>query len=184
MVDDHGNRYSGSRFWSRAYADLVDNPVMLPYLEELLGDPAWGHAPPRLPDALRTRIRLDHEDISYKPPMRPEQADLGGDLHGSPSNTHITVRLPPSLPTHPSRARALRAAAPPTMVHHHPRPPFDACAWPVRVRASPGAAWRGRLRLLPRHAPPRGLRPTTAHAGRVPQQLGGLALDAAPLGMG
>ena len=110
MVDDHGNRYSGSRFWSRAYADLVDNPVMLPYLEELLGDPAWGHAPPRLPDALRTRIRLDHEDISYKPPMRPEQADLGGDLHGSPSNTHITVRLPPSLPTHPSRARALRAA--------------------------------------------------------------------------
>ena len=95
MVDDHGNRYSGSRFWSRAYADLVDNPVMLPYLEELLGDPAWGHAPPRLPDALRTRIRLDHEDISYKPPMRPEQADLGGDLHGSPSNTHITVRLPP-----------------------------------------------------------------------------------------
>ena len=60
MVDDHGNRYSGSRFWSRAYADLVDNPVMLPYLEELLGDPAWGHAPPRLPDALRTRIRLDH----------------------------------------------------------------------------------------------------------------------------
>ena len=117
VVDDHGNRYSGSRFWSRAYADLVDNPVMLPYLEELLGDPAWGHAPPRLPDALRTRIRLDHEDISYKPPMRPEQADLGGDLHGSPSNTHITVRLPPSLPTHPSRARALRAAP------HHGAPP-------------------------------------------------------------
>lgn len=177
MVDDHGNRYTGSRFWSRAYADLVDNPVMLPYLEELLGDPAWGHAPPRLPDALRTRIRLDHEDISYKPPMRPEQADLGGDLHGSPSNTHITVRLPPPLP-------ALPQTLPSTRVHHHHQPPFDACAWPVRVRASAGAAWRGWLRLLPRHAPPRGLRPTTTHAGRVPQQLGGLAVDAASLGMG
>jgi hypothetical protein len=39
---------------SQAYRDLVDNERMLPYLEEILGDPSWGHAPPLLPQVRKT----------------------------------------------------------------------------------------------------------------------------------
>ena len=44
-TDRHGNTYMGRRFWSKAYRDLIDNETMLPILEEVLGDPSWGHAP-------------------------------------------------------------------------------------------------------------------------------------------
>ena len=58
-TDRHGNTYTGRRFWSQAYRDLVDNETMLPILQELLGDPAWGHAPAHMPVDLRPLIRLD-----------------------------------------------------------------------------------------------------------------------------
>ena len=64
-TDRHGNTYMGRRFWSKAYMDLIDNETMLPIVEELLGDPAWGHAPAHLPAGLRPLFRLDHDNVIY-----------------------------------------------------------------------------------------------------------------------
>ena len=66
------DRNPGQRFWSKAYMDLVDNPVMLPILQEILGDPRWGHAHPLLPPELRPRIRLEYVNRSDFPrPLLP-----------------------------------------------------------------------------------------------------------------
>lgn len=90
-MDRHGNTYTGRRFWSKAYMDLIDNETMLPILEELLGDPAWGHAPAHVPADLRPLFRLDHDNIHYKPGRKPADGpDKGGGLHGGPGNFHIT----------------------------------------------------------------------------------------------
>jgi hypothetical protein len=62
-IDRHGNTYMGGRFWSKAYRDLIDNETMLPILEEVLGDPSWGHAPAHMPAELRPLFRLDHDNI-------------------------------------------------------------------------------------------------------------------------
>ena len=48
-TDRHGNTYVGRRLWSKAYRDLIDNETMLPIIEELLGDPSWGHASAHMP---------------------------------------------------------------------------------------------------------------------------------------
>ena len=80
---------------------------MLPILQELLGDPAWGHAPAGLPHSLRPRIRLDHDNVHHRPPHKqgdrlegrkarwpcrrtPESWPHTFALHGGPSSWHIT----------------------------------------------------------------------------------------------
>ena len=64
--------------WSKPFRDLIDNPAVLPVLQELLGEPKWGHAHPALPEELRPRIRLDHDNIHFRPGTNP---DGGGSLH-------------------------------------------------------------------------------------------------------
>ena len=90
-MDRHGNAYVGRRFLSKAYRDLIDNETMFPILEEVLGDPAWGHAPAHMPEELRPQFRLDHDNIHYKPGRKQTDGeDPGGRLHGGPGNFHIT----------------------------------------------------------------------------------------------
>ena len=60
--DRHGNVYTGRRFWSQAYRDLVDQPVMVPILREILGDRAYCHAAPNMPEELSSQFRLDHDN--------------------------------------------------------------------------------------------------------------------------
>ena len=89
--DCHGNTYRGRRFWSKAFKDLIDNETMFPIIEEILGDPSWGHAPAHTPPELRPLFRLDHDNIHYKPGRSPQDGpDKGGSLHGNPGNFHIT----------------------------------------------------------------------------------------------
>ena len=90
-TDRHGNTYVGRRLWSKAYRDLIDNETMLPILEEVLGDPAWGHAPAHTPEKVRPLFRLDHDNVHYKPPRKPADGDdRGGTLHGGPPHFHVT----------------------------------------------------------------------------------------------
>jgi hypothetical protein len=91
VTDRHGNTYTGHRLWSKAYRDLIDNPVMLPILREILGDPAWLHAAPSLPTELRPRIRLDHDNIHYRAPPAEGATSKLGNLHGGPSSWHVTA---------------------------------------------------------------------------------------------
>ena len=89
--DCHGNTYRGRRFWSKAFKDLIDNETMSPIIEEILGDPSWGHAPAHTPPELRPLFRLDHDNIHYKPGRSLQDGtDKGGSLHGNPGNFHIT----------------------------------------------------------------------------------------------
>jgi hypothetical protein len=70
---------------------LIDNETMLPIIEELLGDPVWGHAPAHMPAELRPFFRLDHDNVHYRPGRNTtDGADKGGGLHGGPSSFHIT----------------------------------------------------------------------------------------------
>jgi hypothetical protein len=90
-TDRHGNTYEGRRLWSKAYRDLIDNETMLPILEEVLGDPSWGHAPAHMADELRPLFRLDHDNVHYKTGRKPTDGeDQGGTLHGGPGSFHIT----------------------------------------------------------------------------------------------
>ena len=102
-TDSRGATYAArfGRFWSPAFRELVDNERVFPIIQELLSDPAWGHCPPQVPEALRSRIRLDHDNIHHEPPaaagqmpLRISQADgniTGANaLHGGPGNWHIT----------------------------------------------------------------------------------------------
>lgn len=90
-TDRHGNSYTGRRLWSKAYRDLIDNETMLPILQEVLGNPAWGHAPAHMPEELRPLIRLDHDNVHFKTGRQPTDGpDKGGGLHGGPSNWHVT----------------------------------------------------------------------------------------------
>jgi|EP01043_Picozoa_sp_COSAG02_P011778 hypothetical protein len=99
VTDRHGRQYDGRRFWNQAYIDLIDHPSILPILEELLGDPEWGHVPPAVPVELRSRIRLDHDNIHYQPAYTTIPLDsataaakrAGSNLHGGPAAHHITV---------------------------------------------------------------------------------------------
>ena len=90
-TDRYGNTYWGRRLWSKAYRDLIDNETMHPILEEVVGDPAWGHAPAHLPKELRPQFRLDHDNVHYKPGRKQTDGDdPGGTLHGNPTAWHIT----------------------------------------------------------------------------------------------
>ena len=90
-TDRYGNTYSGIRFWSKAYMDLIDNQTMMPIIEEILSDPSWGHIPAHVPEDLRPLFRLDHDNIHYKSGRKPTDGpDAGGGLHGGPGNFHIT----------------------------------------------------------------------------------------------
>ena len=91
LTDRHGNTYTGSGFWSQPFYDLIDNEALLPILEEILGDPGHGHAPPTLPAERARQIRLDHHNITYRPPARLEEKDRGGGLHGNPDAWHVTA---------------------------------------------------------------------------------------------
>ncbi len=91
-TDRHGNVYRGRRMWSKQYRDLIDNPAVLPVLRELLADPKWGHAHPALPDQLRSRIRLDHDNIHFQAPVaQGAKPSRGNHLHGGPDAWHITA---------------------------------------------------------------------------------------------
>ena len=90
-TDRHGNTYEGQRFWSKAYADLADHPTIVPILEELLGDPRWGHAHQCLPEELRPKFRLDHHNIHYRAPLSAEEGaeaykNGAPHLHGGAEN--------------------------------------------------------------------------------------------------
>ena len=88
--DCHGNTYRGRRFWSKAFKDLIDNETMFPIIEEILGDPSWGHVPAHTPPELCPLFRLDHDNIHYKPGRCPQDGpDKGGSLQ-NPGNFHIT----------------------------------------------------------------------------------------------
>ena len=79
VTDGHGNSYRGQRFWDDSFRSLIDRPSVLPILEEILGDPAWGHAAPATPHELRHRIRLDHDHLRHMPPCQPaQQAEVEG----------------------------------------------------------------------------------------------------------
>ena len=92
IMDQHGNSYTGRRMWSQPFRDLIDNPVVLPILQELLGDPSWGHAHAALPEALRPMIRLDHDNIHFQGPVPAgSKPSRGTGLHGGPENWHITA---------------------------------------------------------------------------------------------
>ena len=87
----NGNTYEGQRFWSKAYADLADHPTMVPILEELLGNPRWGHAHQCLPEELRPKFRLDHHNIHYRAPLSAEEGaeaykNGAPHLHGGAEN--------------------------------------------------------------------------------------------------
>ena len=91
-VDRHGNAYRGRRMWSKPFRDLIDLPSVLPVLQELLGEPKWGHAHPALPEELRRRIRLDHDNIHYQGPVAEgDKPARGNHLHGGPAAHHITA---------------------------------------------------------------------------------------------
>ena len=119
VTDRHGSSYEGQpRFWSAAYRNLVDNPTMLPILRELLGDPAWGHAPANLPAELRPRLRLDHHNFHYRRPLSAEEGAVqyengAPNLHGDAEGHHVTcvyVSGPCTLVTLTGRARSLKCA--------------------------------------------------------------------------
>lgn len=67
-------------------------------LEEILGDVAWGHASPLVPVELRSRYRLDHDYIDFKPPYDPARHGPAripvpnpSGLHGSVNSYHVTA---------------------------------------------------------------------------------------------
>ena len=95
VTDRHGNQYEGRRFWSDGYRNLLDHPKIFPILQEILGDARWGHAPPTMPDEMRGRVRLDHNNIVHLPAFDPDQMDTHGwgakTLHGNPLNWHVTT---------------------------------------------------------------------------------------------
>ena len=86
ITDRHGNVYTGRRFWSDGYRNLVDHPKIYPILQEILGDERWGHVPPTMPREDRGRIRLDHDNLVHLPAYDPAQMETHGwgakTLHG------------------------------------------------------------------------------------------------------
>ena len=79
------------------FRDLLTLPPVHAVLQEILGDPAWGHILPAVPPSVRTRYRLDHDyvnvtpahDAARGPPRIPPPNPPG--LHGSVTSYHVTV---------------------------------------------------------------------------------------------
>ncbi len=71
-ADVHSHRFPQELLtWGKAYRDLVDNPTILPYLVELLGDP----------------FRLDHDYLDI---IRAGKGPIGTSLHGGAWPLHPT----------------------------------------------------------------------------------------------
>jgi hypothetical protein len=92
VVDRHGNAYEGRRMWGAPFRYLVDNPAVMPIMREILGDPQYGHGLAQVSPEKRGCIRLDHDNVHYKPPAAAglTSFDKGGGLHGNPDNWHVT----------------------------------------------------------------------------------------------
>ena len=66
---------------------------MTPILREILGDRAYCHAAPQMPEELGPQFRLDHDNVHWKPPAAlddPDYQDRGGGLHGGFMSHHVT----------------------------------------------------------------------------------------------
>ena len=75
----------GVRLWSAAWEELIDPPRLVPILQQLLNDDRWGHSSPGVPPAAhRGKIRLDHDNIHFRPGQLPDE---GGGLHTGYSAT-------------------------------------------------------------------------------------------------
>ena len=97
-------------FHSAVHRSLIDRPEVMGILEELCGvrslpsrsrshfsrgallgqSPQWAHAVPSIPREARHRVRLDFDQMHYKPPCADGVADGGGGFHGNPNRLHIT----------------------------------------------------------------------------------------------
>ena len=63
---------SGRVLWGQPYYDLIDNPRLVPILEELLGDPRWHHALPDAPQEYRQLFFMDHDNSHFSSPFDPQ----------------------------------------------------------------------------------------------------------------
>lgn len=93
--DEVGERDSCSTAPFRA---LIDVPSVTPILQDLLGNPAWGHALPETPPERLLDWRLDHDYIDVSRSTVVEENDehfedtTGGfHLHGGLGAHHVTV---------------------------------------------------------------------------------------------
>jgi hypothetical protein len=84
-------------FWSAEHRSLIDPPEVLTLVSELcredLSPPRHdrrGHTAPDVPAAQRGRVRLDFDQLHYKPSCRGPP-DGGGGMHGHPDRWHITA---------------------------------------------------------------------------------------------
>jgi len=80
----------GRTFHNKAHRALIAHPRVMPILEELCRDLHWGHSVPAVPFAQRDRVRLDFDQMHYKPPCQDGVVDGGGGMHGNPNRLHIT----------------------------------------------------------------------------------------------
>eukprot|EP01046_Picozoa_sp_COSAG06_P015412 COSAG06_NODE_987_length_11191_cov_4.011089_8_plen_151_part_00 len=96
VTDRHGNQYEGRRFWSDGYRNLLDHPKIFPILQEILGDARWGHAPPTMPDEMRGRVRLDHNNIVHLPAFDPSHLWMGTSSlqFGCCKKSHLVLSFP------------------------------------------------------------------------------------------
>ena len=78
-TSDDGRVGAPRRFWSPAFANLLNHKATTPIVRELLCDARYGHVPHPMPPH-RGRITLDHDNIHYHPPAR-DSSDTGGALH-------------------------------------------------------------------------------------------------------
>ena len=69
-----------------AYRELIEPPKLAGVLEEILGDPRWGHIPEEVPEDKRSGWRLDHDNLHYQPPV----PFPGGGVHGWHTSWHVT----------------------------------------------------------------------------------------------
>ena len=60
---------------------MLNPPKITPILEELLGDPQWGHVRPGCPPEFAKRYRLDHDNTHFAAPFNPH-----GPLEGDDGN--------------------------------------------------------------------------------------------------
>jgi ectoine hydroxylase-related dioxygenase (phytanoyl-CoA dioxygenase family) len=70
-ADDHTHRFLDLLDWGKPYQDLVDNPRIVDYLAELVGDP----------------LRLDHVYLDI---IRSGKGPIGTSLHGGATPLHPT----------------------------------------------------------------------------------------------
>lgn len=80
----------GRTFHSQAHRALIAPPRVMPILRELCQDLHWGHTIPAVPPAHRRCVRLDFDQMHYKPPCTDGVDDGGGGMHGHPNRLHIT----------------------------------------------------------------------------------------------